>query len=325
MIREINLGLLISTLIVGAGILMHPAQAGTPEGKNTLRIHTGRPLKSGETIVSVTARWRIDESLQYGSTGLTFINGPDHKSPDDGNSVARKVGGALKEGMIKQYPKWRGVVLSYNEDINDPQLVLKNKEGMSFTELTFRDYTNQKFTSEIGGQSFASDGVQFSIDIAESKAVDVTPLWAPATTSKSTFRAEGGGIDVSIGSKTASIDTANKTTSEIEKSLAGTLGGVFSTSPLYPKTEDADARNIKPFDKGELQFRTSSAKSFTIDINDPSLGIITKYKFKDDNQGVSRQFTPYVPYMFLAVGIAFGGYYGRQYWLKKHSEDGDQV
>ena len=96
---------------------------------------------------------------------------------------------------------------------------------------------------------------------------------------------------MTMGNKTALIDTTNKALPAIEQALARKLGGSFSSSPIYPSSADGDKRNVKEFDKGEVQFSSLREKSFTIDLKDPSIAVITKYKFKDENK-VTIQIPP---------------------------------
>jgi hypothetical protein len=76
------------------------------------------------------------------------------------------------------------------------------------------------------------------------------------------------------------VETKGKTTDEIERALASRISGSFSSSPLFPdEREKRDQKNIKPFDGGEVQIRSMSANSFTVEVKDQSLGIINRYKF----------------------------------------------
>lgn len=316
--------ILILALMIGIGIIIGPVHAVTPEAQDHLRIHTGTPKKTGESIISITGLWRIDQNLRYESTGLSFVHGPGQPKSDDAVSVAKKMNQALKEAMMKQIPSWRGINASYDESPEDPQFIMKNNQGYSFNQITIRDYTNEKFTAEIGGQSFFADGVKVAIDLVEAAAIDEVSMFGAPASNTSDFRAEGGGIEATIGDRTAQIDTTDKTTAEIEKALASTLGGSFGSTPIYPHTESGDARNLKPFDGGEAQFTRLSAKSFTIDIKDPSLAVITKYKFKDDNISSADSLGPFIPYIFVAIALAGGAYYYREVLKKKPSEGGDQ-
>jgi len=70
-------------------------------------------------------------------------------------------------------------------------------------------------------------------------------------------------------------------------------------------------RNLS-YDMGEIQFNGLTEKLFMIDLKDPSIAVITKYKFKDENKSSSDKLGAYLPYIavFLAVGCIF--YYRQQ-------------
>ena len=289
-----------------------PAMAVTPAGHDDLRIHTGKPRRNGETIISITGRWRIDGKLRYQGTGLSFFHGPDQPKPDNAASTAKKMVTAMNEGMVEQLPSWRGFAIRHDDRPEDPQFIMTNKAGMSFAEVTIRDYTNQKFSAEIGGSSFSTSGVQIAVDLVESAAVDKVAFMGYAAPKTKNFRAEGGGIEVTMGNKTALIDTANKALPAIEQALANKLGGSFSSSPIFRNSADGDERNVKEFDKGEIQFSNLREKSFTIDLKDPSIAVITKYKFKDENKSSSDKVGEYLPYIVVLLILGCFYYYRRQ-------------
>ena len=279
--RIINRTLLI-IFSVGVGLHANPLLAVIPAGQNELRIHTGAPEKKGESIVSISVYWRMKGGLLTGSTGLAFIKGPDLPKPDDANSIARRIGDGLISGMEYKRPSLRGLTADRIKDAKDPYVIIKNKQGISFSQITLRDFTNQKFTVEIGGPSFSAKGVEIAIDMTD--FASVANVVINESTAKKTIRAEGGGIEISIGKeKTVKIDTRNKTLPEIERVIAAKLRGTFSTTALYPaRTEKRDRKNIKPFDGGEVHLGRISVKTITFDVNDPSLGVITKFKFQNN-------------------------------------------
>ena len=168
-----------------------PVMAATPAGQDDLRIHTGEPRRNGETIISLTGRWRIDGKLQYQGTGLSFLHGPDRPKSDNAVSTAKKMVTAMKEGMVMQLPSWRGFAIRHDDRLDDPQFIMTNKAGMSFTEVTIRDYTNQKFSAEIGGSSFSALGVRITIDLVESAVVDKVAYMGYAPPKTKNFRAGG--------------------------------------------------------------------------------------------------------------------------------------
>ena len=267
---------------LGIGVNTNSLLAAVPAGQDELRIHTGVPQKEGESIVSISVYWRMKDGLITGSTGLAFIKGPNLPKPDDANSIARRIGNALISGMAYKRPSLRGLTANTTKDAENPYVTIKNKQGISFSQITLRDFTNQKFAVEIDGSSFSAKGVSIAIDMAD--YASVANVVINESTAKKTFRADGGGIEISIGNeKSVKIDTRNKTLPDIERVLAAKLRGTFSTSALYPaRTEKRDKKNIKPFDGGEVHLGRISVKKITIDVNDPSLGVITKFKFQNN-------------------------------------------
>jgi len=257
------------------------ALAEVPEGQDELRIYTGAPKVPGEAVVSISGRWVTSDELQSGFTALAFVNGPDRPKPDTAASMARRIAQSVRGGMAYLRVPLRGITATNVKGTDKAYYVIKNKKGISLSSLIIRDFSSEKFTAEIGTKSFSSHGVQVGLDLAEAAAV------AKASTNYSgagkTFRAAGGGIEIQIGDKKlVKIDTVNKTTEQIEKNIAAKLGGKFSSSSLFPvTTEKRDRKNIKPFDGGEVHLTGISAKSFTIDVKDTSIGIITKYKFRE--------------------------------------------
>ncbi len=267
--------------IVAVALTTQLAMAEAPEGQDELRIYTGPPKTKGESFVSISGRWMARDELQSGFTALTFVNGPDRPKPDTAASMAQKIAKSVKRGMAYLRISLRGITANATKDTEKPQYVIKNKKGISLSSIIIRDFSSEKFTTEIGAKSFSSHGVQIGLDLAE--AASVAKAQVNYSGPGETFRAAGGGIEIWIGDKKpVNIDTTNKTTEQIEKIIAAKLGGKFSSSSLFPvTTEKRDRKNIKPFDGGEVHLTGISAKSFTIDVKDSSIGIITKYKFRE--------------------------------------------
>lgn len=277
---------IVAGWVLAATVISTSANAGVPAGQDQLTIYPGDPQKNGESIISISGRWVTDDGLKTGFTALTFLNGPDRPKPDTAQSVAKKVAKSVKRGMAYLRVSLRGILVDLVKDDAKPHYTIKNKENITLSKITIRDFVNDKFTSEIVGKSFGQQGVKVSFDLAGSADVAKIVLNYSASDLK-TFRAEGGGIEVSIGNgKAVTIETKNKTTEEIEKALASKLGGKFSSSPLFPdEREKRDKKNIKPFDGGEVHMDAISANSFTVEVKDKSLGIINRYKFRDSTGG----------------------------------------
>ncbi len=115
-----------------------------------------------------------------------------------------------------------------------------------------------------------------------------------------------------------------KTTKQIEQEIASAMGpAVLSSQPLYPNLKDRDDRNNKPFDGSEIQLLNLSANSVTIDINDPSVGILTKFKYSDNNQSTDLFGDPVtIVALFGLLALGYIGYI----WIqnRKKTKETDQ-
>ncbi|MGR9072509.1 MAG: hypothetical protein ACU833_05520 [Gammaproteobacteria bacterium] len=301
------------TLIVGAA---QSANAATPEGRDKVRIHTSFPKKNGDSLFSYTVQWRIDGSLTYESTGLSFISGPDRPKATSDVEAAHKLVVALEDGMLKQYPSWRGAHPVQPE--GKPEMTVSNKAGFSFTNLTFRDYSNQKLSYDMEGKSFSEGRVTVGLDFVYAADVEYLGDFIPQNIKRV---AKGGTIEISLdGGNPITVKTDGKTTEQIEKEIASALTNAkFETTPLFPNTRDGDARNSKPFDGGEVQIAASPAKSITIDISDTSLGILTKFQFPDDDKPVNLH-DPLKVIIILGCLIAVG-WFGYTWYRDKDKEE----
>jgi len=281
MTKKNSIVVYLTTFILMVSASFQVAYGATPYGRDQIRVHTGEAGKPGDTLFALTSRWRIDGDVTYESTGITFVSGAERPKPTTGPGVAKKLAIAMSDGMIKQYPSWRGV-----EAVNvpgQPEMTISNKEGFSLFKVTFRDYTNGKMTYDLHGKSFSAAKVAVGVDIVYSAAVEY--LAAFANVEEKMTEATGGGIDISVdGGQTISVATQGKTTEQIEQAIASKLSsGQISTSVLYDHTTDGDARNSKPYDGSSVHFLNLPAKSITIQVNDPSLGALMKFKFPDED------------------------------------------
>ncbi|MGR9107472.1 MAG: hypothetical protein ACU843_11140 [Gammaproteobacteria bacterium] len=273
-------------LAVALGIFAPVLYGGVPAGQDELRIYPGDPQNRGESIVSISGRWTTDDGLQTGFTALTFLNGSDRPKPDNAKSVAKKVAISVKRGMAYLGSATRGLAVEFDQQAERPRYVIKNRENFSVSKITVRDYINDKYTTEIAGKSFGQQGVKVSLDLTEAASVGKVVINAAASEPEN-FRAEGGGIEITIGDgKPVMLETKSKSPEEIERELAAKLGGRFSTSPLFPdEREKRDEKNIKPFDGGEVQLENLATNAFTIEVKDPSLGMINRYQFRESESG----------------------------------------
>ncbi len=279
--------------------------ATTPAGQDKLRVSTGEPKRNGDSLFSYTVEWRIDEGVISRATGIFFIKGPDRPKATSDIDVARKMVSSLNDGMEQQYPSWRGVLARNIQ--GKPEILLTNKSGFSFTSITIRDYSNQRMTFDQVDKTFTAAGIEVAVDLVLTSNVDYIEGFTVFDRSKNS--AHQGSIEISIDDGTpVVIQTNGKTTAQLEQEIASALGpAMFSTKPLFPNLLDSDNRNNKPFDGGEVEFTNLAARTITMDINDPALGVLTKFKYQDNNQS-SNAFNPMT--MIILLGLAVVGFFG---------------
>lgn len=290
------------------------AIATTPASSDQLRIHTSLPKKASDSLFSYTVEWRIDDSELYRSTGLSFLNAAKVDSHAGGAAIAKKLVTALKDGLIQLDPNWRGIVINQPQD--QPELTMSNKSGYSLTAVTTRDYTNQALRYDLLGKAFNAEGVQIAIDLV--LAADVEYL--DGFSSKKSQTATQGDIEVTIDDhKPVVIKTDGKTTRQLEEELAKLLtASKLSDKSLLPDLVSNDTRNNKPFDGSEVQLLTLAAKSIAIDVRDPSLGVLTKFKFKDENKTLKV-----IEPMFMLGALGLSGLLVVAYsWYRNNKKPG---
>lgn len=281
--------------LLASALFFQPAYADpTPAGENKLRIHTSLPKKAGESLFSYTAEWRQGGGKSYHSTGMSFLDANKLDETVSAARIAKKLAAAMKESMIRLDPNWRGLVIDQAPE--QAEFVLSNKAGYALTTLVFRDYTNQNLAFDLDGKNFNADGVQVAFDVVLAADVEYLDKFSgekPKTAAQ-------GDIEIRIGDLApVRIKTDGKTTREIETELASQLSmSKLTASTLVTSQIGKDTRNIKPFDGSEIQLPNLAAKSISIDINDPSLGVLVKFKFKDANPGVNAE-----PSMMLAIVV----------------------
>ena len=293
--------------------------ATTPAGKDKLRVITGEPKRNGDSLFSYTVEWRIDEGVLSRATGIFFIKGPDRPKATSDIDVASKMVSSLNDGMEQHYPSWRGV-LAKNIP-GKPEITLTNKSGFSFTTITIRDYSNQKMIFDQLDKTFAAAGIEVAIDLVLTANVDYIEGFTVYDPAKNA--AHQGSIEISIDNgKPVLIKTNDKTTAQLEQEIAAALDSAkFSTAPLFPNLMDSDNRNNKPFDSGEVQFTTLAARTITMNINDPTLGALTKFKYQDSNQSTNA-FNPMT--MIILLGLAIAGFFGyNTYQASKQRKNAD--
>ena len=284
--------------------------AVTPANQNQLRIHTSLPKKQGDSLFSYTAEWRQNGGKLYHSTGMSFLDA-NKQDPETGASkIAKKLASSIKESMIQLDPNWRGI----NVDQTDEQaeFIISNKSGYALTSVVMRDYTNQALSFDLMGKRFNTESVQIAFDLvlaADVEYLDKFSAQKPKT-------AGHGSIEISIDEqKPVSIKTDGKTTREIESEITHQLAGSqLGDTTLVTSQIGKDTRNIKPFDGAEVQLLNAAAKTVHIDINDPSLGVLVKFKVKDTEATVSSESNNF-GYILAVLLILLAG----AFWYQKKS------
>ena len=279
---KINKKLYLALALLSSNVLFQVGYAATPANQDVLHLHTGMPTRPVDSLFSYTVEWRLDQGELYRTTGITFLNAIKIDSSAT-NAVAKKLLIAIKDGMTQLDPTTRGITLQQPED--QPELTIANKAGFSFTSLTFRDYSNQPLRFDLDDKSFSAEGVEIGIDLVRTADVEYLDGFKAKHTAEITSKGE---IEITIDAqKPVVVRSDGKTTHEIEQEISRHLGNShISTAPLYPGLVTKDTRNNKPFDGSEVQFANLAAKSIAIDIRDPELGVLIKFKFKDGNSSV---------------------------------------
>lgn len=260
--------------LLASSVFFETAQAATPAGQDQLRIHTGMPRRAADALFSYIAEWHVDNDKSYHANGMSFLNAGKIDNPEQ---VAKKLHTAMKDGMTQLYPNWRGITVEQTPE--QPELTITNKAGSALTTVTVKDYSNMAVGFDVAGKNFGAAGVQVGIDLVYSAEVEYLDNF----TAKKDLTASQGEIQLTFdGQPPIQIKTDGKTTRELEQELAKAIGSShLSNTPLYTETIGKDKRNNKPFDGNELQLQHLAAKSITIDVNDPALGVLVKFKFKD--------------------------------------------
>ena len=264
--------LLLSSLFIGSSAF------ATPAGQDKIHITTGTPNNKGDALFSTTVQVRLDGKRAIEATGLAFINGTDSSTkPDTSALLATKIKSSLNDALAELYPNSRGFEVLGSK--KQPELTITNLAGYAFTRLTVRDYSNSKVSYDLTGKQFSAAGIDTSIDLVYSADVAYLDGFAPP---KQNYAA-GGTININIGNdKSIAIETKNKSTATLEQELASAIiQATYSTSSIIPHSRGGGKRNAKPFDGGEIQLVNLNAESFTIDVKDPSLGVLIKFKFRD--------------------------------------------
>ena len=299
----LTLALLVSSLS------FQPAYAvTTPAGQNKLRIHTSLPKKAGESLFSYTVEWRQDSGKLYHSTGMSFLDANKFNESTSAARVAKKLASSIKESMIRLDPSWRGLMVEQPQE--QAEFILSNKAGYALTSVVVRDYTNQALTFDLANKNFNTEEVELAFDLVLAADVEYLDKFS----GQKSKIASKGDIEIRIDDqKPIQIKTDGKTTQEIEKEIAGQLNTAkLSGTTLVTSQIGKDTRNIKPFDGSEVQLLNLAAKSVSIDITDPSLGVLVKFKFKDETPTMSTE-----PQSMLVILGLIGLFAAGYFWQRK--------
>ena len=301
------------TLMIGLCLLPVKWAHSATAGQDKIRVTSESEIKkAGDSLFSLTVQWRHNNERTYESTAMAFINGPDRLRPDSPISAAKKLKSAMYDALEELYPKSRGVSAETPKD--QPEVTISNNADFSFTRVTFRDYANQKLSYDLKGKSFGMAQVNFSVDMVYFADIAYIDEFAPPKQTQ----ASGGGITINIDENPAiQVTTKNKTTREIEQELANTLSQAsFSNLSIIPHSRGGGKRNSKPFDGGEIQFTNLAANKITIDVKDPSLGVLTKFQFKDTVK--EQEASSYIKWAIAILILLGAGYFFYSWYKEEH-------
>ena len=249
------------------------------EGVDQLRIQTSTPKRTADAIFSSLIVWREEESGAEGKAkGLTMID-----SSKTEIETAQIIAKSLNAGINYGAPSARGAIANYKE--NQAVFVINNKAGFDLTKVLISDYSNQKLQYNLPEKKFNDAGVDIAIDIVPFKVVENVDVVLPKITE--------GTITLSVDNNLPTvISTQGKNTEQLEMELSKALSKFshFSSEPLYPNIVELKSRNYREFDNGEIQFIGLDAKYISIEVNDSTLGVITKFRFPAINKKQERGF-----------------------------------
>jgi hypothetical protein len=306
-----SLYFLLSFLLLSASALFQPAHANsTPAEQDKLRIHTSLQKKPSHALFSYTAEWRVDNGDLYRATGISFLNAAKLDESSTAGLITKKLLTSLKDGLMQLEPVWRGITITQPKD--QAELDVANKTGYSITSVTIRDYTNQALSYDLGDKTFSAEGVEIALDLV--LATDIE--FIEGFTTRRSDTASKGDIEISIDNqKPILIKTDGKTTLQLEEEISRHLAGSrISPTPLVSSFLSNYDKNNKPFDGSEVQLGHLAAKTIAIDIRDPELGVLTKFKFKDENKSIKV-----VDPMIMLPGLVIVSFLTAGYFLFKNS------
>lgn len=282
---------------ISAAIALPSIATAQLANQEQIHVQTSTPKKNGETAFSYLVSWRKGSGRTIRANGLMFIDGPDKRKPTTAVSAAHKMAIAFRDAVSYEAPTDRGIEVKHNK--GESEILVANKEGFDLINATFRDYSNQTLSYDLSGNKFNESNVELAIDFVYAVDVEYIDGFPPPADLN---KVKGGTVSVQIDDEPPiEISTEGKSTMQIENELATALKsrGSFSIIPIYPNFTTKKSRNYKPFDGGEVQLIDLSAHSITIDVNDSSLGVLTKFSFPDMNK--PADVAGKIPYIFGVI------------------------
>jgi len=263
-------------ILIAAVCLATPsAFCQTPAGTQAVRVKMGIPRKNGINPYFMSLGWRADGGLEREASGIAYLNGPDHAAPDDAISAARKIVTAARKALLQVKPSERGAVIDQatNGAAALPEVIYQNKAGFTLTKIVERDDSNQTEKAQLSDKPFAAAQIDLAIDVVDA---DLFNLSARPQSSVLKLWVEGGA--------TVQIQIPELAASEIEDQIAEALnaGQIHASVESSPLALDSAAEQ-RPvgmrFDGSEVHVPELQARALTVDMNDPTLSLVTRLTF----------------------------------------------
>lgn len=265
-------------LILITVVFLAPPQSAscqTPAGTQAVRVKMGIPRKNGISPYFMSLGWRADGGLEREASGIAYLNGSDRAAPDDGITAARKIVTAARKALLQVKPSERGVVIdqAMNGAAALPEVIYQNKLGFTLTKIVERDDSNQMGKTQLLDKPFATAQIELAIDVVD---IDLFNLSTRDPSSVLRLWVEEG--------PTVQIQTPELDANEIEDQIAEAL----NASQIYASVEGSPlaldtAAEQRPvgmrFDGSEVHIPALQARALTVDLNDPTLSLITRVTF----------------------------------------------
>ncbi|MGH6635564.1 MAG: hypothetical protein ACRED0_05330 [Gammaproteobacteria bacterium] len=287
-------------LIAVVCVATQSAFCQTPAGTQVVRVKMGIPRKNGINPYFMSLGWRVDGGLEREASGIAYLNGPDHAAPDDAITAARKIVTAAREALLQVKPSERGAVIdqAMNGAAALPEVIYQNKAGFTLTKIVERDDSNQTEKTHLSDKPFAAAQIELAIDVVDA---DLFNLSAKPQSSVLKLWVEGGA--------TVQIQTPQLAPSEIEDQIAEALNAsqIDASVEGSPRALDtaAEQRPIgMRFDGSEVHIPGLQARVLTVDMNDPTLSLITRLTFgSQEGMSLTRAFVGISSMVLGVVGF----------------------